>query len=291
MRKRVTGILAFIFLLYGCSTKQVRQNDRERMNLSGPVRSVSEISFEAVDLFGLIAKGDRKRENYTESDFAVVFNETGFITEETTFSSDGNIDKKSVYKYDGKENLLQKENYDASGNLVGSLNAKYNRKGLKTSEVFVDHSGNAVYNINFRYNNKNNLLEENKTNPNGKRISRILFSYKEKAILSEENTFDTNENPALKIVTVNDSLGMDKKVYDPQGNLGGRDFYKYGQGQRLVEKSQYSADGSLYAKWTCTYEEDSVGNWIKRIDYLNDKPKYRIERKIEYYPNAEEKKM
>ena len=50
----------------------------------------------------------------------------------------------------------------------------------------------------------------------------------------------------------------------------------------LIEKTDLS-DGGYSLKYIYKYDYDEKNNWIKRIDFGGDTPKYIIERQIEYY--------
>ena len=50
-----------------------------------------------------------------------------------------------------------------------------------------------------------------------------------------------------------------------------------------IEKNCYTSDGILLSKYTYKYEYDNKENWNKQIEFEDDKPKYIIEREIEYY--------
>jgi hypothetical protein len=76
---------------------------------------------------------------------------------------------------------------------------------------------------------------------------------------------------------------IEKNEYDSDGSLDRKETYKYDEKGNKIEKNEYDSDGSLDRKETYQYEYDKAGNWIKKIEFRNEKPVYIYEREYEYY--------
>ena len=59
--------------------------------------------------------------------------------------------------------------------------------------------------------------------------------------------------------------------------------FKYDDKGNEIERNRHKSDWIVDCEYTYKYELDTINNWIKRIDFKNDKPQYILEREIEYY--------
>ncbi len=62
-------------------------------------------------------------------------------TEESEFSADGLLLKKTIFKYDANGNPLTETEYDAAGNLLKTVTNAFNKKELKVSRQTVNVNG------------------------------------------------------------------------------------------------------------------------------------------------------
>ena len=76
---------------------------------------------------------------------------------------------------------------------------------------------------------------------------------------------------------------IEENKYKSDGRLAFKYTYHYDEKGNRVEKNRYGSDGKLYWRETFEYEYDSRGNWVKRIDFEDDKPKYILVREYEYF--------
>ena len=105
-----------IILFSSCSTDDGVKNDLNEMNLNGKVKSIREYSYEAVEKFGEISKGNRISE-ISGSDEYILFNDKVNNIERNIYNSDGSLDTKWTYKYDDKRNNIQENWYNSDGRL------------------------------------------------------------------------------------------------------------------------------------------------------------------------------
>ncbi|MCK9414889.1 MAG: hypothetical protein M0Q53_21525 [Prolixibacteraceae bacterium] len=71
--------------------------------------------------------------------------------------------------------------------------------------------------------------------------------------------------------------------YNSDGSIYGRCTYKYNEKGNRIEENEYDTDDSLSSKYTYKYEYDTYGNWVKRIAFEDEIPRYILEREYEYY--------
>ena len=103
--------ILYTFLVFGlffsCNDKK---NDLTEANLNGKVKSVYTTSFEAIEKFGEIEKGDKRWQDYDESDNKLIYNDNGNRIEEKNYDEDGELvnEYSYEYKFDDEENWIQK---------------------------------------------------------------------------------------------------------------------------------------------------------------------------------------
>ncbi|MBV7440439.1 hypothetical protein KRX57_03330 [Weeksellaceae bacterium TAE3-ERU29] len=134
---------------------------------------------------------------------------------------------------------------------------KYDERGNLIEERITraKDGSSAGYKIN-SYDESNNKIEEKKYSSAGVLDTRNIYKYNEKGELIQQSIYTSD------------------KLYS---NI----YYKYNnRGERIEEKYEYS---SIIINSTYKYKYDEKGNWINRIEFIDDKPKYIEERKYEYY--------
>ena len=283
MKTKITPVLVSLIVLMGCQPEKPRKTSLDELNLSGKVKSVREISYEAVDLIDFIAKGDRKRENPGEPDSYRVFDSTGNLTEEILFQADNGINRKTTFRYEGREIVKTISSPDSS--LSEKCIMHFSNKGYLILETDIGPEGKLQYKRAFKYDRKGNLRAESVNDFGGIATSSVRYRYDNRNRLMEEVRYDRNGKQTLKIVTkyAEGSGDAEKSVYDANGILGGKDFYRYDGNGNEVIKNLFTPSGELMMSWSYRYESDSAGNWIKRTSRLGERPRFIVERIIAYY--------
>ena len=153
MKKIILVILSVLCLVsYGqLEKKSEKKNDLTEENLKGKVKSIKETTYEAVDKFGQIEKGDALN-NYFN-----IYNEKGNKIEDNSYDSDGNLSSKDTYEYDEKGNNIERNWYDSDGRLGYKLIYKYDEKGNNIEENWYDSDGSLYEKHTYKYEyDKNN---------------------------------------------------------------------------------------------------------------------------------------
>lgn len=259
--KKLVLTLAITFIGFiSCSSGEPKENDLQKENLKGKVKSITEIEYYPIEQGEKIIKG-----NTTSSGKIITFyNLKGNRIEKKQYNLGNDVILKFSYHYDNKELLTKWEVYDVDeelnkNKLIHQYTYKYdndflvetiwyntnedksqkwvyknNKKGQQIEEKICDIQGECSWTSTFEYDNKGNFIQKD--------------SYKEEVLYE-------------------------------------RKIIKYDDNNNILEKKQYYiVDENLNTKYSYKYTKyDSNSNWIQQIEYENDKPQKIVEREIEYY--------
>ena len=179
MKKIILAILS-VLCLVSCNQSE-KKNDLTEENLKGKVKSITENTYEAVDKFGQIEKGDVIVDSsavYTDDGRFKIYNEKGNKIEENYYNSNGRLYSKTTYKYDEKGNMIEDNFYDSDdGSLIYKNTYKYDEKGNKIEEYHYDEDGKFNYKYTYKYDEKGNIIEENHYDSNGRLDSKYTYEY------------------------------------------------------------------------------------------------------------------
>ena len=179
MKKIILAILS-VLRLVSCKQSE-KKNDLTEENLKGKVKSITENTYEAVDKFGQIEKGDvlvHSSAVYTDAGHFEICNEKGNKIEENYYNSNGRLYSKTTYKYDEKGNMIEDNFYDSDdGSLIYKNTYKYDEKGNKIEEYHYDEDGKFNYKNTYKYDEKGNNIEKNNYDSNGRLDSKYTYEY------------------------------------------------------------------------------------------------------------------
>ena len=179
MKKIILAILS-VLCLVSCNQSE-KKNDLTEENLKGKVKSITENTYEAVDKFGQIEKGDVLVDSsavYTDDGHFKIYNEKGNKIEENYYNSNGRLYSKTTYKYDEKGNMIEDNFYDSDdGSLIYKNTYKYDEKGNKIEEYHYDEDGKFNYKYTYKYDEKGNNIEKNNYDSNGRLDSKHTYEY------------------------------------------------------------------------------------------------------------------
>ncbi len=243
-------VILFILLFGGINAQTFLSHDLADNELKGDVSRVKIFYYNVVTKFDTTKPGDLVKMEILE------FNEKGLLTQEKSFSSDGNLTTKIKYFYD-KNNSLKKMLYvDGNGDITSTIKLNY-LDSSNTLRVNMDIEVNGLYVDGY----VNIIKSEN------------LSSVGINALILGENSisyFDSSENKKISYIFKNNwKLKKIEIVY-------------YNNKNEKIRKKVYSKNLNIFDDITYKYEYDSKGNWIKRIKYHNEIPKEICKREIEY---------
>lgn len=279
----ITLVIIMLTILGSCSNIK-KENDLTKHNLFGKVKKIEVTSYEAIERFGEIEKGDKTGTSFWGEDYYQIFNIKGNIIELNYYNS--NV--KHIYKYDNKENLIEIHFIHDDSVLTRKNILVYDDKG----NMIVEESMRKVLAVTsfskdiYKYDKKGNMIENNTYMNDGSLVKKYLYSYDDKGNMIEKSSYNADGNLSWR----------NNYKYDDKGNIIEEDnfypsniikhhknTYKYDDKGNMIEDISYNEDGSLYTKNTFKYEFDKKGNWILVIRYINDIPRFLSEREIEYF--------
>jgi YD repeat-containing protein len=278
--KKLISILATFLLFNSLGIAQTKKSDWTKMDLKGKVKSINEISYIT----------DSVKQNVTTS----VFNENGYLIEESTSSGRGT--NKFTYKYDDKGLLIEAPEKQNGG----TYTYKYNDKGYLIEDVLLikgtikilgmkeldkvykstysyDEKGYCIEKkfytsdksrfeetgtIAFKYDDKGHMIEKNEYKPNGHTIQTITYKYDDKGRQTEWN--ELKSNGSLKSTFT--------YKYDDKGNLieepnsdGWKYLYTLDEKGNKIEINTYNQNGKLI--WKHLYKYDNNRDLIEKKTY------------------------
>jgi hypothetical protein len=141
-----------------------------------------------------------KEANYKA--YYIAFNKDGEVLEETEFSSNGAVKKKSTTKFDGNENkteetFYQKKNGKTEPEAATTINLKtvyrYNAHNDKTEAEEIDlNTGKTLKKHIYKYNNQGERNIEETYDADNKLTKKELFTYDGKGLKTEKKAYSAN---------------------------------------------------------------------------------------------------
>ncbi len=205
--KLLIWILLTLFIGFtSCEKENIEKNqnlkktDWAKYNLKGKVKSFTNFSYEAIERFGKIEKGEKI--DYDLGNFQIKYNDKGNIIEENRYNLDGSLDEKSTYqyKYDTKGNKIEKNEYNSDGSLSYKKVYKYDSKGNLIEGN--DYYSNGKLDKNYKYDTKGNIIEENNYIYDGSLVKKYTYKYDNKGNRIESNEYDSDGILNIKYIYI-----------------------------------------------------------------------------------------
>jgi hypothetical protein len=284
MRFKIFIIVLFGILVVSCSNKtslKKTTNDWSRQNLKGKVKSLTLYWYNNIDSLGQITKNSEK---YVLHYF--LFDKNGYVIKDVT-----NFDMTGrQYEYDTKGNLIVETTYDNNFMMMlYKMTYNYDNNGkLIGGALFAKTGGTPENTYNYKYDLNGILIEEDCFDDKGRLSHKNKYKNDTKGNQIEDIKFDSDSVSVFKNIYKYDSI--DEKIeyyqYDSKDSLVIKEIYIYDRDKNILEEKNYNVYNSpdkrnLYHIYK--YDFDKTGNWIKRIDYINNIPKYIKVRELEYY--------
>lgn len=185
-----------------------------------------------------------------------------------------------------------KKGEEQSGVFFGNNLTKFDKRGYKTEYIVYADNGFIDYHIMYKHNKQGLIMEEIELYSNGDIKSKTNYDYRKK----NDSIVVTKNNSSSGIITYNIKYDENKNlIYD------GRTFEYDKNNNRIREITEYDTttieydtDGNMIKKSydgvisniTSEFKYtdfDTMGNWIKQIEFRNGKARFISERIIEYY--------
>jgi hypothetical protein len=281
--------------IFGFVAKEHIKKDCNKNSFKGKVKSYTQTTFRAKKrLFKL------KKVNLI-NDVNYRYVNKQLLGDERFYDSIGNIKSRIKSHFDENERLLQKDFFDSIGQLDFYHSFAYSDKELKvrtynlkdsTYALFVykyDQRGNTIesfYPLN--WNKADDYLTDTVDFFEGS-TEKIFYKYDDKGNKIIEEHFNQITNDGYKelfkkiIFTYdfNDNK-IEEDEYDGKSKLKSKIKYTYNKEGDITEEVKYDSQGIVLSKHKYIIKYDSIGNWINKVNYLNNQPNFIIVRNINY---------
>lgn len=205
------------------------------------------------------------------------------MIEKVTYGTQEHPTDRITYVYDAKGNLTEENLFMKSEVVQYKKLYAYDRDNRKVSESTYDKDGKLMYKTLYGYDG-DNLVSVETINENGEPGDVEKYSYDDKGNLTMEYEFSS----------FNNSESTEEIIYDDKGNKIKRIItrdkkpvavvsYAYDEHDNLIKTEVQDNQNNFTESRSYRYEYDKKGNWIKRLSFINDEPKYVIERQIKYF--------
>ncbi len=238
--------VVLIFLLLSSFTKNQNLEDKQEKNklngLQAKVKSYTNFTYTAINRFGKIVKGERKK----YSNHKIKYDEQGNEIEVIYYNADGSLDWKTITLYNAKGNKIESWEH-------------FSNKKIKSNKY------------TYQYDNSDNLIEINKSKSDGTLIWKSTLIYNKKGKLIEKKRYKSDGSLENKFTHKYDSLGNETKLsnYDASGALNWFSTYQYDENKNVIEEQHYNSSGELDTR--VNFKFDCQGNIIERCEYNSDK--------------------
>lgn len=260
------------------------KSDLKKMNLKGEVKTFREYSYQTIDSFGKISKGERQYEegidyyqNRSPKGGYLTFNKNGGLIETLEYDLNNKVKEKIIFTYNENGNIIEENIFDNNDKFDYKVVFKYNDKGYLIDRSLYKNDGKLHSKFVYKYNKKDNQINKS-LYFDGELDSTEDYKYDDKGNLIESNVvsygkFINWETSFFEFDNQGNLIEESSNINSKEGSLD------------LITTYNYNKYGDKITKDDTTYEYvyDSQKNWIKRIEFYNGVPKFIVERKIEYY--------
>lgn len=262
------------------------QNHLKDMNLYGKVKTFKITPYKLVDYFGKITKGNKQ--DFWKGDVVIVFDEQGYKKENNTYNKVGQLSQKVIYRYDEKGKRTSRDLYNSYGKLQMKFLYVYDNKGFKTA--YNSYSPTGELNDSYLYKNdaKGRMLDETWIKKDKSFGSKYTYDYDAKTgKLAKMCQYTSSETQVDNCTTYKyDKMGRisEIEIYNSNNIPTRKSVITYDDKGNEKEIKYYDGKGVFLEERYYEYKFDDNGNWIERIEYINQFPKSFLEREITYYP-------
>jgi hypothetical protein len=265
------SLIATLFSLISlaCTNESLESADYawDNYRVRGNVKSISELSYAAVERFGEIERGDRARESYFDHDFFVSFNKNGDEIEKLEYGSDGALVAERKYEIDAIRNIRR----TTLGNYLGIRHVQVFEDIYDENDFVIEanqyYAGMLDKKTKYKLNEYGNPIEENAYNEDGSLWSKKTLIYNHRQEVIEERNFEADGSPSTRWIREYDSYGNQVKStsYNPNGSINVMFKSKYNSRGKLVEFDTYNSKLELETREIKNYDERD--NVIQELAY------------------------
>lgn len=284
---------------FGYVTEEIIKKDNHKQNFKGKVKSYTETTFSAKkSIFKFKKSAILKNVNYR-------YINRQLLGVECVYDSSGNLNSTIKFHFDENEKLLQKDYFNSIGQYIYYEDYTYpeNELRIRIFNIFdslyyrysykFDELGNEIESfipinalkekstIYFHHHSFEELFEGTPT------ITSYKFDEKGNKLIEEH--FDQITNYGYKELFSKKTYAYDinnnkieENEYDGKSLLKSKTNYSYNEKGDIIGEVKYNDNGIVISKQSYKIKYDSIGNWIEKVNYLNNKPISILVRVISY---------
>jgi len=198
--------VAFIFFTSIGTVAQTVKNDLVQWGLKGPVLSMDERSYAAIDNFGKLSRGARTNENsdhtfnrsgyHTEQN---IYNQNGslkvrytytysngLLSEQTLYNPGGSMKARFRYRYNSYGKLAEQLQYRANSILTSKYTYEYDERKNQVAYKWYNEAGQLDEKYSYVYNSNGGVISSSSQNADGTFNSKAAYTYDEAGNVIEE---------------------------------------------------------------------------------------------------------
>jgi len=210
------GTIFITTLLYG---QEITKDEIVQFKIKSITTVDSDGKIKSIDFYN--DRGDKVKvgdddNGRTETKKEFIYNSNGNLTEEKTFSSEGQIHHVDKYSYNSKNLLIKKEFIDSDGSIDATWTYEFDESGNKIKETQRSGTmGNSV--TKFKYVD-GRLTESETTNDAIGKENKITYKYNHRGQVTEEKTKDYYSNTTITLTYTYNEIGKLTKLNEKSSN-------------------------------------------------------------------------
>ncbi|NVO02950.1 MAG: hypothetical protein HXX09_09660 [Bacteroidetes bacterium] len=252
---KLFGIIILCLLAFSCNNKKAKV---QKSDLKGKVKLIEEVSYSAK--YNINGEIVRSSDRFLQK-LILDYDEKGNLKESKNIESDGLMRSYKQYY-----------NFDYDGNII-KVKSQFKDKTVLSCYMIYDCAGNQIERITYMADGTIQRKESYVYDNWGNQIEEYKYNY------------STFRYFTLKLINKYDVKGnkVETTTFKYDGERGSRNTSKYDNNGNQTEICYFNSKDSLLYKNKFKYEVDKIGNWIKKIHFINEKPDFIVERNILYY--------
>ena len=230
----------------------------------GKVKEVKITNYLAKEENGMFVKGneftaeDRKTFNNMEPTFMEEYSPTGIILKSVSYDQNGKVTSYCSTESSGKR--INKVMYYSADTALGYGKTTYNENYLEEVKYFSPKNDTLFMSIKYEYDQNGNRTKMQTYDYKGEPGAYTLYKYNDKGHIVQCKPFNKSGKPLYQ-----------------------SDITRTDKGDRLTTRIEIFGANSRVVDYAFKSEYDKMGNWIKLLMYVDNKPLIIRERQIKYY--------
>lgn len=193
-----------------------------------------------------------------EPTFKEEYSPSGIIAKSTSYDENGKVTSYWTAESTGKS--INNMTYYSADTITAYGKATYKGTYLEGVKYYNPKNDTLYMSIKYEYDQNGNRTKLQTYNYKGEQGGYTLYKYNDKGLLIQTLGYNKDRNPTLQ----SDHTRSDK-------------------GDRLTSRQETFGANGRVINYTFKSEYDNLGNWVKSLMYVDNKPLIIRERQIKYY--------